>query len=61
MVEQDTSIRGSCLCGAVAYAVSGPPGSMWHCHCLICLKLSGAAFATYEDVQVYVLLIVIQV
>ncbi len=47
MVEKDTSIRGSCLCGAVAYAVAGQPGPMWHCHCVSCRKLSGAAFATH--------------
>jgi hypothetical protein len=47
MVEKATSIRGSCLCRAVAYAVSGQPGPMWHCHCVICRKLSGAAFATH--------------
>ena len=49
MVEKDTSIHGSCLCGAVAYALSCPPGSMWHCHCVICRKLSGAAFATHVE------------
>jgi hypothetical protein len=47
VVEQDTSIRGSCLCRAVAYVVTGRPGPMWHCHCVICRKLSGAAFATH--------------
>jgi hypothetical protein len=51
MVEKATSIRGSCLCRAVAYAVSGQLGPMWHCHCLICRKLSGAAFATYVEAQ----------
>jgi hypothetical protein len=47
MIEKATSMRGSCLCRAVAYAVSGQPGPMWHCHCVICRKLSGAAFATH--------------
>jgi hypothetical protein len=51
MVEKATSMRGSCLCRAVAYAVSDPLGPMWHCHCLICRKLSGAAFATYVEAQ----------
>lgn len=46
-MENDTRIRGSCLCRAVAYTVAGRPGPMWHCHCLICRKLSGAAFATH--------------
>ena len=51
MVEHDTRIRGSCLCRAVAYTVAGHLGPMWHCHCLICRKLSGAAFATYVEAQ----------
>ena len=49
MVEHSTIIRGSCLCRAVAYAVSGRPGAMWHCHCVICRKLSGAACATHVE------------
>ena len=39
-------IKGSCLCGAVAYeseALSGPIG---HCHCRTCQKAHSAAFAT---------------
>jgi hypothetical protein len=47
MIEQDPIIRGSCLCRTVAYAVAGRPGPMWHCHCVSCRKLSGAAFATH--------------
>jgi hypothetical protein len=42
MVEKDIRTHGSCLCRAVAYAVAGRPGPMWHCHCPICRKLSGA-------------------
>jgi hypothetical protein len=52
VVENDTRIRGSCLCRAVAYAVAGRPGPMWHCHCVICRKLSGAAFATHMIARV---------
>jgi len=51
VVEHSTIIHGSCLCRAVAYAVSGRPGAMWHCHCVICRKLSGAAFATHIEVM----------
>lgn len=39
--------RGSCLCGAVAWEVSGPLELMSHCHCSMCRKVHGAAFATY--------------
>ncbi len=40
-------IRGSCLCGATAYEISGIVGPMWFCHCARCRKESGAAFATW--------------
>lgn len=40
------SLRGSCLCGAVAYAISGPLGPIGHCHCRTCRKAHSAAFAT---------------
>lgn len=41
------SITGTCLCGAIAFEVSGAiePGS--HCHCSMCRKSHGAPFATY--------------
>jgi hypothetical protein len=40
-------ITGSCLCGAVRYQVDGPLARMTHCHCSMCRKVHGAAFATY--------------
>lgn len=42
-----TTLRGSCLCGDVAFHVDGPVDFMSHCHCSRCRKLHGAAFATY--------------
>lgn len=38
--------RGSCLCGAVAFRVAGPPLVARHCHCSRCRKVRGAAFAS---------------
>jgi len=38
---------GSCLCGAVTYRLLSKPESMSHCHCSICRKIHGTAFATY--------------
>jgi hypothetical protein len=52
MLETDMRLRGSCLCRAVAYAVTDRPELMWHCHCPICRKLSGAAFATHVAARV---------
>ena len=40
-------IKGSCLCGAVTYAISAPLIDMHHCHCSRCRKQHGAAFATF--------------
>lgn len=42
---------GSCLCGAVAVEISGPISSIIHCHCSLCRKSSGTAFATNGFVQ----------
>jgi hypothetical protein len=39
--------QGSCLCGAVRYEVDGPFSTMLHCHCSMCRKHHGAAFATF--------------
>lgn len=43
-------LSGSCLCGAVRYRVAGPVGPTSHCHCSMCRKAHGAAFATYARV-----------
>jgi len=41
------AIRGSCLCGDVAWEVTGPLEFMSHCHCSRCRKAHGVAFATF--------------
>ena len=43
-------LRGSCLCGAVAYEVDAPAGPIAHCHCRTCRKTHGAAFSTVMPV-----------
>ncbi|HEY6132091.1 MAG TPA: GFA family protein [Halioglobus sp.] len=40
-------IRGSCLCGAVTYEIDGSLTGAGNCHCTICRKSHGAAFATW--------------
>jgi hypothetical protein len=42
---------GSCLCGAVHYRVAGDFDRVTHCHCSMCRKSHGAAFATYATVS----------
>ena len=36
---------GSCLCGAVRFAVTGPLGGVIYCHCSQCRKQTGHIFA----------------
>ena len=39
--------KGSCLCGKVQYQLLSEPKEVTHCHCAMCQKQHGAAFATY--------------
>lgn len=43
-------VSGSCLCGEIEYEVRGVLGKMGHCHCGMCQKAHGAAYATYINV-----------
>jgi hypothetical protein len=44
-------LRGSCLCGGVAYEISGPLSGVLNCHCSMCRKAHGAAFRTRASVK----------
>ncbi|HEX5325991.1 MAG TPA: GFA family protein [Acetobacteraceae bacterium] len=46
-----TSLTGRCLCGAVAYEVSGPPAQVVHCHCESCRRHTSAPVATFLIVR----------
>lgn len=51
----DPRYTGSCLCGAVDYAVHGPLRDVWNCHCERCRKFTGhhmAATSTEADAVV---------
>jgi hypothetical protein len=41
-----TTLSGSCLCGAVKYEVSGEATRFVHCHCSRCRKATGTGHAT---------------
>ena len=41
---------GSCLCGEINYELLSEPKKVSHCHCAMCQKQHGAAFATYASV-----------
>lgn len=38
--------KGSCLCGGVELSIQGKITDIIHCHCSLCRKSSGTAFAT---------------
>ena len=42
----ETSLSGSCLCGSVAYEISGEVKRFLHCHCQRCRKATGTGHAS---------------
>lgn len=40
-------LTGGCLCGDIAFEVDGPIDMVGHCHCSMCRKFHGSAFATF--------------
>lgn len=43
-------VDGRCLCGAVRYRIATSIKFATHCHCSMCRRQHGAAFATYATV-----------
>jgi len=43
-------IKGRCECARVQYEIEGELVDFCHCHCSICRRLHGAAFATWGGV-----------
>ena len=43
--------RGSCLCGVVRFEIGEFLPQVAHCHCSMCRKFHGAAFATIASVS----------
>lgn len=43
--------RGSCLCGKVRYVIDGELGPIVYCHCSMCRKAQGSAYATNAPVD----------
>lgn len=46
-----STLKGSCLCGAVTYTVTGEATKFYHCHCSRCRKVTGTGHATNLFVQ----------
>ena len=44
-------IGGRCLCGAVAYEISGKPEMAFYCHCGRCRRWTGSAIAALMVIQ----------
>ena len=44
-------LTGSCLCGAVHYAVAGEAKRFYHCHCQRCRKATGTGHASNLIIQ----------
>ncbi|ARN22138.1 GFA family protein [Piscinibacter gummiphilus] len=42
--EHPAVLRGSCLCGGVAFDIRGPLTGALYCHCRMCRKSHGTAF-----------------
>jgi hypothetical protein len=45
-------IKGSCTCGYVEFHISGELTDVSFCHCSICRKVSGSAFASYGSTPI---------
>ena len=43
--------QGSCLCGGIAYEITGPVGEVVWCHCEKCRKGNGTAFLVTASVN----------
>jgi len=43
---------GTCLCGEIQYEVKQVEAQLGHCHCTMCRKFHGAAFATLGEAYV---------
>lgn len=40
------TVSGGCLCGAARWMAASPPSDVHHCHCGMCRRWTGGAFAT---------------
>ena len=44
-------LTGTCLCGDIAFEVDGDLIEIAHCHCSVCRKFHGSAYATFGAVD----------
>jgi len=43
--------KGSCLCGSVRFEITGKINNIVFCHCSLCRKAQGSAYATNGNVK----------
>lgn len=48
-MNDQTTLEGGCLCGAVRYRSSGTPFAAEYCHCRMCQKGAGAVVVCWMD------------
>jgi len=49
--NNENTITGQCLCGEVKYSIAKLEPNMGNCHCKMCRKFHGAAYATYAQAK----------
>ena len=49
--KYEAPYAGKCLCGTIRYQVDKIEPHMAHCHCSMCRKFHGAAFATFGEAR----------
>jgi hypothetical protein len=51
MSPSSEALTGGCLCRALRYRIDGGLQAAGHCHCSICRRAHGAAYATWSFVD----------
>jgi hypothetical protein len=52
MTAESTTLHGSCLCGAVGFAVEDAFEYAFYCHCSRCRRRTGSAFAAIGGILI---------
>lgn len=51
MEQEQSTLAGGCLCGAVRFEIDMPPKWCGHCHCHLCRRAHGAPLVTWFGVD----------
>ena len=51
MNQEAEMLKGRCECGTVKFEIESEIQTLSHCHCSMCRRLHGAAFATFATVD----------